>query len=213
VPWKNGGGITHEALRVPAAGDSFHWRVSVAQVDGSGPFSDFAGYRRYMTLLEGAGIALRFGDGTNKALRRAGELAEFDGAMTTYGELIDGPCRDLNLIVAKSMGAAVSVEWARGRLRTDEDRSPGSGEDRSQGSGEDQPAGSGRAAPLRIEASPGQTVLMSPIDGAVVLALDDGESATLERWDLAVLSKGTVQTEASARDPVMVFVATLDVAR
>ena len=32
LPWKNGGGITHEAIRVPPTGDAFLWRVSVAQI-------------------------------------------------------------------------------------------------------------------------------------------------------------------------------------
>ena len=57
-------------MRYPAAGDEFRWRVSVAHIDGSGPFSDFAAYNRKMVLLRGAGIALRFGDGEQKTLRR-----------------------------------------------------------------------------------------------------------------------------------------------
>ena len=61
TPWKNGGGITHEAIRVPAGGDTFRWRVSVAHIDASGPFSEFAEYNRKMVLLQGAGIDLRFG--------------------------------------------------------------------------------------------------------------------------------------------------------
>ena len=62
TPWKNGGGITHEAIRVPAGGDTFRWRVSVAHINASGPFSEFAEYNRKMVLLQGAGIDLRFGD-------------------------------------------------------------------------------------------------------------------------------------------------------
>jgi len=110
TPWKNGGGITHEAIRVPAGGDPFRWRVSVAHIDASGPFSDFAAYNRKMVLLRGAGIELRFADGARKTLRHIGELAEFDGALSTYGELLNGPCVDLNLMVSKSDGAAVRVE-------------------------------------------------------------------------------------------------------
>jgi uncharacterized protein len=110
TPWKNGGGITHEALRVPAEGDAFRWRVSVAHIDASGPFSDFAAYNRKMVLLQGAGIELRFGDGVQKTLRQVGELVEFDGAVSTYCELLKGPCVDLNLMVAKTEQAAVRVE-------------------------------------------------------------------------------------------------------
>ena len=42
-PWKNGGGITHEVIRVPADPEDFRWRVSMAEVAASGPFSRFTG--------------------------------------------------------------------------------------------------------------------------------------------------------------------------
>jgi len=71
TPWKNGGGMTHEAIRVPASSDPFRWRVSVAHVDASGPFSELAEYNRKMVLLQGAGIELRFGDETHKTLRKS----------------------------------------------------------------------------------------------------------------------------------------------
>ena len=110
TPWKNGGGITHEALRVPPSGDPFRFRVSVAHIDASGPFSEFAEYQRKMVLLKGAGIDLRFGDGVQKGLRKVGELLEFDGALAAHCELLNGPCVDLNLMVLKSDSVAVRVE-------------------------------------------------------------------------------------------------------
>jgi environmental stress-induced protein Ves len=110
TPWKNGGGITHEAIRVPESGDAFRWRVSVAHIDASGPFSEFAGYNRKMVLLRGAGIDLRFADGTHKSLRQMGELVEFDGAVAAHCELIGGPCVDLNLMVSKADRVAARVE-------------------------------------------------------------------------------------------------------
>jgi len=67
---------------VPAGGDTFRWRVSVAHIDASGPFSEFAEYNRKMVLLQGAGIDLRFGDGTHKSLRKIGELVEFELEIT-----------------------------------------------------------------------------------------------------------------------------------
>ncbi len=103
TPWKNGGGITCEAIRVPASGDSFRWRVSVAHIDRSGPFSDFAAYNRVMLLLRGGGVALKFSNGEERVLREVGDVAEFDGALATQCELLDGPCVDLNLMVAKSL--------------------------------------------------------------------------------------------------------------
>jgi environmental stress-induced protein Ves len=110
APWKNGGGITHEAIRVPPTGDAFLWRVSVAQIDASGPFSDFAGYDRKMVLLQGRGIALSFGSGERRALRSMGDWVEFDGAMAARCELLDGPCVDLNLMVSKSLRTATRIE-------------------------------------------------------------------------------------------------------
>jgi uncharacterized protein len=110
TPWKNGGGITHEAIRVPAAGDPFRWRVSVAHIDASGPFSEFAAYDRKMVLLQGAGIELRFADGVKRTLREVGQLIQFDGAVAAHCELLSGPCIDLNLMILKSGRAAVRVE-------------------------------------------------------------------------------------------------------
>jgi environmental stress-induced protein Ves len=103
TPWKNGGGITHEAIRVPASGDPFRWRVSVARIDQSGPFSDLAAYNRIMVLLQGGGVALSFSSGRKRLLRNVGDVAQFDGALATMCELLGGPCVDLNLMVAKSM--------------------------------------------------------------------------------------------------------------
>jgi uncharacterized protein len=103
TPWKNGGGTTHEALRVPAQGDRFRWRISVAEVAASGPFSDFSGYWRSMTLLRGGGLHLKFANGTETALREVGDLVQFDGALAAHCDLLEGACTDLNLIVAKTI--------------------------------------------------------------------------------------------------------------
>ena len=103
TPWKNGGGITHEAMRVPANADPFRWRVSVANIDASGPFSNFAAYKRILVLLRGAGIRLNLAGGDQGILRQAGDLLQFDGAVFAYCELLDGPCVDLNLMVLKSV--------------------------------------------------------------------------------------------------------------
>jgi len=111
VPWKNGGGITHEMIRMPATGDPFLWRVSIAQIDVSGPFSNFTGYSRKMVLLRGGGLRLRFAAGPDRHLHEIGDMTAFDGAVATECELVDGPCTDLNLMVSASMtGARAWVE-------------------------------------------------------------------------------------------------------
>jgi environmental stress-induced protein Ves len=124
VPWKNGGGITHEAIRVPATGSAFRWRVSVAQIDVSGPFSNFAGYHRRMVLLRGNGVRLTFDGSRQKDLRAVGDQAEFAGAVATSCELLDGPCTDLNLMVSDSVAGfsagAESLREARALQSTQE---------------------------------------------------------------------------------------------
>jgi uncharacterized protein len=154
TPWKNGGGVTHEAIRVPATGDAFLWRVSVAHIDSSGPFSDFAGYSRNMVLLRGSGLRLEFADGGRRVLRRIGESAQFDGAMATHCELLDGPCVDLNFIVSKALQAEARVLALEGSLTV--------------------PASSrtalifGIETPLSLDADAGEPVRLDPWDLAVV---------------------------------------------
>ncbi len=116
-PWKNGGGVTYEALRMPPDGEAFAWRVSVAHIEDSGPFSDFAGYDRTMVLLKGKGLRLAFADGAERRLERVGDLAEFDGASAPQCTLLGGPCIDLNVMVAKACPAAVAVTWLAGSER------------------------------------------------------------------------------------------------
>ncbi|NNM62656.1 MAG: hypothetical protein HKM03_10845 [Steroidobacteraceae bacterium] len=103
--WRNGGGVTHEAVRVPAATDEYLWRLSIAEIAESGPFSDFSGYRRHMLLLGGRGVELRFANGERRLLREVGDLVEFDGGLRTDCELLAGPCTDLNLMTAPPIAA------------------------------------------------------------------------------------------------------------
>ena len=94
---------------MPAA-DPFLWRVSVAQIDSSGPFSDFPGYERKMVLLQGPGIKLTHGNGQHRVLENVGDCIEFAGALPTHCELLGGPCVDLNLMVAESLRSTARVE-------------------------------------------------------------------------------------------------------
>jgi uncharacterized protein len=170
TPWKNGGGITHEVLRVPAAGDAFRWRVSVAHIDSSGPFSDFAGYSRNMVLLRGSGLTLKFADGGNRELRRIGDSAQFDGALAAHCELFNGPCVDLNFMVSKAVQADACVMPLEGILTV-----PASPKTALIFSIE---------APLWLDADAGEPLRLDPWDLAVVA---DG-TARLGRIPAAQLS-------------------------
>jgi uncharacterized protein len=106
VPWKNGGGLTREILKVPADAAAFDWRLSLATIERPGPFSAFEGYDRTLVLVCGAGVELDFGAHGRAALCAPGQLAVFDGAWETSCTLISGPSSDLNLIVAKARAQA-----------------------------------------------------------------------------------------------------------
>jgi uncharacterized protein len=159
TPWKNGGGTTLEAIRVPPAGDTFRWRVSVANIETSGPFSDFAGYRRNMVLLKGRGLALEIGHVEKKVLRQVGEMAQFDGAASVYCELLEGPCVDLNMMVANATRSAAQVV----------------------------PLDTGKAAHI-VRGLRGESTLIVSIEGSLIIESDAGEIAKLDPWDLAVLA-------------------------
>ena len=97
MPWKNGGGITTELAVHPSA-DAYDWRISIADIESNGPFSTFEGYDRYIALLEGVGMELRFDDGEPIRLERRLQFVKFAGERRTEGVLISGKVRDFNVI-------------------------------------------------------------------------------------------------------------------
>ena len=114
--WRNGGGRTRELLRWPAT-DAWSARISLADIDADGPFSTFAGVERWFVVVEGAGVALHFADGRREV--RPGDAAlGFDGGKAPGCTLLDGPTRDLNLMLRGASGAmsavAPGVEWTVG---------------------------------------------------------------------------------------------------
>jgi hypothetical protein len=104
-PWKNGGGSTRELLAWP---DREHWRVrvSLADIESNGPFSAFPGVMRWFAVLEGAGVELAFGD--RRVHVECGDAPfVFDGALAPMCRLVNGPTRDLNLMLRGVSGAMV----------------------------------------------------------------------------------------------------------
>ncbi len=95
TPWKNGGGITRELAEARQDG-ALVWRLSMADVAGDGPFSNFAGLVRILTVIDGGGMDLISPDGVLEA--DYGEPVRFDGALTITSRLKDGPLRDLNVM-------------------------------------------------------------------------------------------------------------------
>jgi uncharacterized protein len=101
TPWKNGGGTTTEIYA--AGGERFDWRVSIATVAASGPFSNFAGYDRHIMVLEGDGMSVEV-DGKLRVLAPMTPIS-FSGDSATVGHLTSGPVRDFNLMVNRDFGA------------------------------------------------------------------------------------------------------------
>jgi len=108
MPWRNGAGTTLEIAREPATGSDFLWRLSLATVAGSGPFSSYAGYRRSVTLVDGAGFELGVGGRPPLVLDAVGATAVFAGDADTRCTLIDGTASDLSLMV-REPGTIISV--------------------------------------------------------------------------------------------------------
>ncbi|RWC38850.1 MAG: HutD family protein [Mesorhizobium sp.] len=104
MPWKNGGGVTTEIAVSPAnAGlDDFDWRVSMARVELSGPFSQFAGIDRTLAVLEGEGIVLEIAGYPPTSINRATALFSFPADVQTSATLIGGPITDLNVMTRRS---------------------------------------------------------------------------------------------------------------
>lgn len=103
TPWRNGGGLTRELAAGPSGGD-WSWRMSVAEVAASGPFSRFDGVTRWLAVLQGAGVVLQVQSPADTAAVEHSLTAVdaplcFDGAATTHCRLRDGPTLDFNLMV------------------------------------------------------------------------------------------------------------------
>lgn len=96
VPWKNGGGTTRELAAWPDS-KRWLWRMSVAEVARSGPFSRFDGVERWFAVLDGNGVALRQ-DGQLANLTADSAPYCFDGSAPSDCDLLDGPTHDFNLM-------------------------------------------------------------------------------------------------------------------
>ena len=108
TPWKNGGGSTREiACWPPGAGfDRFDWRVSIASIASSGPFSVFAGVDRIITLLDGDGVRLQ-GEGVDHRLATPLAPFAFSGDAVIDCTLLGAASTDFNVMTR------------RGRLRAE----------------------------------------------------------------------------------------------
>ncbi len=130
TPWKNGGGSTREIVCWPpgAGMDTFDWRVSLATIAQSGPFSVFAGVDRVILLLDGDGVHLQSAGGIDHRLDEALQPFAFSGDETLDCTLLGGPSQDFNVMTRRSTLRA-EVKVLRARIR------PGAGAPRPAAGG------------------------------------------------------------------------------
>jgi environmental stress-induced protein Ves len=83
-------------IDVVESGGSMSWRLSIAEIERAGPFSDFAGYDRTIVPISGCGFRLTFPDAPAAHLRSRFVPYRFDGGTTVVCELDDGPARAFN---------------------------------------------------------------------------------------------------------------------
>ena len=107
TPWKNGAGVTRELACYPAGAtlDDFLWRVSIAEIGQSGPFSRYDGVDRVIALLDGDGMRLQFAQGIHHDLSEKLAPFAFRGEDSVHARLIGtSSSRDFNLMLRR--GAA-----------------------------------------------------------------------------------------------------------
>jgi environmental stress-induced protein Ves len=107
-PWKNGGGITSEVATFPAGAGmaDFDWRISIAEVAEAGPFSCFDGVDRVLAVLDGE-LALTFTSQPDPVrLTPRSAPFRFAGDVPVSGAPLDGPARDLNVMVRRGRASA-----------------------------------------------------------------------------------------------------------
>lgn len=107
-PWRNGGGITRELLAWPSP-QLWSVRLSVAEVAADGPFSIFERTQRWFTVLDGDSVELTI-DGAPRFVRRGDAPLCFDGEAKADCRLLDGPTRDVNLMLRDASGGMLRVE-------------------------------------------------------------------------------------------------------
>ena len=116
-PWRNGGGQTRVMAQGPSATspDDFSWRLSVAQVDRSGPFSAYPGLHRQLIVAGDQPLTLVIDD--HRRTLGPGSIAAFDGGASVSCEVARGPVTAVNVMTRPGqVTAQVTIEDAEADL-------------------------------------------------------------------------------------------------
>jgi|APCry1669189534_1035231.scaffolds.fasta_scaffold100072_1 hypothetical protein len=103
MPWKNGLGETTEiAVFPPDTGlESFDWRISMARVSASGPFSVFPGIDRNLVVLSGGTLCLAIDGQASTPLDPLSPPYAFAGDAHTEATLIGADLVDFNVMTRR----------------------------------------------------------------------------------------------------------------
>lgn len=103
MPWKNGLGVTHEVALEPSPvdGAQFLWRVSLATIKGSGPFSTFPGIDRSIVALKGDTVKLVIDGKPSAKLEALGTPFSFQGEAIVEAINEGGETTDLNIMTLR----------------------------------------------------------------------------------------------------------------
>lgn len=103
TPWKNGGGCTTEILASPpgATMDDFDFRISLATIAQSGPFSTFPGVDRTLSLVDGGNVVLDVGNERKVALSEKEPVVAFPGEVPVSATVDGSPTIDFNVMTRR----------------------------------------------------------------------------------------------------------------
>ena len=101
--WLNGMGVSWDIAAEPreAGAAHFDWRFAIARIDADVPFSRYASVDRIFTLIAGEGLTLDLDGQAPLVIDRRFVPHAFPGDVTTSCRLKSGPCRALNLFLAR----------------------------------------------------------------------------------------------------------------
>lgn len=101
--WKNGGGSTTEIAVSPkgAGFEDFDWRISLATITASGPFSSFPGIDRSLMLVDGASVSLTI-DGTRKVVLTAAQPMLWFPGEADVSAVVTAATTDFNVMTRRS---------------------------------------------------------------------------------------------------------------
>jgi environmental stress-induced protein Ves len=104
--WRNGGGETREmAIEPVGAGfDDCLWRISLATIAASGPFSRFAGMNRTLVALSGGPMTLRIGQVPVAVMPHV--PIRFDGETAVEAGILGSPAMVLNIMARRGAATA-----------------------------------------------------------------------------------------------------------